>query len=123
MIQQQPRVILDVGHNVDGIKAINEQLELMNFHHLHLILGMVKDKDISNVLSLLPKQATCYFTQADIPRALPAEQLKALAASAGLQGNSYPNVNKALEQAKVQAKENDLILICGSVFLVGEVNV
>lgn len=123
LIQQHPRVILDVGHNVDGIKAINEQLELMNFHHLHLILGMVKDKDISKVLSLLPKQATCYFTQADIPRALPAEQLKALAASAGLQGNTYPNVNKALEQAKVHAKENDLILICGSVFLVGEVNV
>lgn len=123
LIQQHPRVILDVGHNADGIKAIKEQLELMDFHHLHLILGMVKDKDISNVLPLLPKQATYYFTQAAIPRALPAEHLRDLAAGAGLLGDTYPNVNIALENAKAHAKEKDLVLICGSVFLVGEVNV
>lgn len=123
LIHQHPRVILDVGHNEDGIKAINEQLEMTDYHHLHLILGMVKDKDISKVLPLFPKQASYYFTQAAIPRALPADQLKAMAADAGLHGAIYPNVNIALEKAKSSAKENDLILVCGSVFLVGEVNV
>jgi dihydrofolate synthase/folylpolyglutamate synthase len=67
--------ILDVGHNVDGIAQIKKQIELSDYHHLHIIIGMVKDKEIDAVLALLPKHATYYFTQAQIPRALDAESL------------------------------------------------
>jgi dihydrofolate synthase / folylpolyglutamate synthase len=122
MIQEHPTVILDVGHNEDGIKAILQQLELANFHHLHMITGMVKDKDVDAVLSLLPKHANYYFTQASIPRALPAEELLQKAINHGLHGEAYTAVNDALSAAKAAAAKDDLILVCGSVYLVGEVN-
>lgn len=122
MIQEHPTVILDVGHNVDGIKEIRKQLEHSQYHHLHIIIGMVKDKDIDAVLELLPKQASYSFTQAQIPRALEAESLKQQAASFGLAGNSFPDVNTALKNVLTHAHPDDLILVCGSVFLVGEVN-
>ncbi|MBZ5855880.1 bifunctional folylpolyglutamate synthase/dihydrofolate synthase [Flavihumibacter profundi] len=121
-ISDHPRVILDVGHNEDGIKAICEQLELTNYNHLHIVMGIVKDKDISKVLSLLPQRATYYFTQASIPRALPAEQLQTMAAGAGLTGKIFKDVNSALKAAKNAASDKDLVLVCGSVFVVGEVN-
>ena len=83
---------------------------------------MVKDKDIDRVLSLLPKYVTYYFTKANIPRALPEHELKAKAALFNLSGNCYDDVNEALQKAVDNAGENDLILICGSVFVVGEVD-
>jgi dihydrofolate synthase/folylpolyglutamate synthase len=76
IIHENPTVILDVGHNEDGIKQIVQQIELTKHHDLHIIIGMVKDKEIDTVLSLLPHSANYYFTQAHIPRALPAETLK-----------------------------------------------
>ncbi len=121
MIQEHPTVILDVGHNEDGIKAILQQLELADFHHLHIVTGMVKDKDVDAVLSLLPKHASYYFTQAAIPRALPAEELLQKAIAQGLHGQAYNEVNAALRAAKTAAAKDDLILVCGSVYLVGEV--
>jgi len=72
-------------------------------------------------LSLLPKQAIFYFTKAQIPRALPEEQLADKAANLGLNGHHYPDVNTALKTALTKATKKDLILVCGSVFLVGEV--
>ena len=113
---------MDVGHNVDGIKAINEQLELTNYRHLHIVIGMVKDKDIDAVLKLLPTHANYYFTKAQIPRALDEISLLESAMELGLKGQSFIEVNEAIKVAMDNAKIDDLILICGSVFLVAEVN-
>lgn len=121
VIHQQPTVVLDVAHNEDGIKQIVQQLALINYNRLHIIFGMVKDKAIDNVLKLLPKQANYYFTQAQIERALNAEALRDKAITEELNGNCFLNVNIALKEAMQNADKNDLILICGSVFLVGEV--
>ena len=121
VIHQHPTVILDVAHNEDGMKQIVEQLELTNYDHLHIIIGMVKDKAIEKVLSLLPKTAAYYFTKAQIPRALPEKELAEIASVIGLQGYSFMDVNTAIQIALQHAQPKDLILVCGSVFLVGEV--
>ena len=122
VIHENPTIVLDVGHNEDGIKQIVQQIELTTHHDLHIIIGMVKDKEIDTVLSLLPHSANYYFTQAHIPRALPAETLKEKAGEFNLKGKTYPDVNEAIKEAKSKSHKDDLILICGSVFLVGEVN-
>jgi dihydrofolate synthase/folylpolyglutamate synthase len=83
----------------------------------------VKDKEIDKVLSLLPHSAYYYFTQAQIPRALPADVLKSKGKSQNLDGDVFPEVNTALKAAMAKAHIDDLILVCGSVFLVGEVNI
>jgi dihydrofolate synthase/folylpolyglutamate synthase len=121
-IKNNPTVILDVAHNADGIKQLTEQLEFVNYNELHLIIGFVKDKDVSNILPLLPKTAHYYFTKAQIPRALPENDLAIAAKKSGLEGKTFPNVNTALQEAFTHAHKDDLILICGSVFLIGEVN-
>jgi dihydrofolate synthase/folylpolyglutamate synthase len=122
VIHEQPTVVLDVAHNADGIKQLLRQLEWIEPKHLHIIIGLVKDKDLNQVLSLLPKYAQYYFTQAQIPRALSAENLLEAAAEYELKGESYSEVNAALKQALANASREDLILVCGSVFVVGEVN-
>ncbi len=122
IIHEQPLVVLDVGHNEDGIQQITEQLEITDHEDLHIIIGLVKDKEADKVLSLLPKHANYYFTRAQIPRALPEEQLAATANAIGLNGHHYPDVHTALKTAMGLAKKKDLVLVCGSVFLVGEVN-
>jgi dihydrofolate synthase/folylpolyglutamate synthase len=123
-IHESPLVICDVAHNPDGFRQLVRQLEVSTYHHLHIVLGMVKDKDISGILSLLPTYARYYFTQADIPRALPADDLKTAGAGMdlGLEGDSFPDVNAALKTALSVADKDDLILVCGSVFLIGEVD-
>lgn len=121
-IHESPLIICDVAHNIDGIRQILRQLEISTYHHLHVVLGMVKDKDISGVLSQLPTHAKYYFTQAGIPRALPAADLQAAGAEAGLEGDTYPDVNAALKNAVESAHKDDMVLVCGSVFLVGEVD-
>ncbi|PZR28601.1 MAG: dihydrofolate synthase [Citrobacter freundii] len=121
-IHQHPAVVLDVAHNEAGIKQLNAQLELLDYHALHIVIGMVKDKAIDQVLALLPASAHYYFTQASIPRALDAATLQTQALAAGLKGKTYPDVNNALKEALAIAKPNDLVLVCGSVFLVAEVS-
>jgi dihydrofolate synthase/folylpolyglutamate synthase len=122
VIHHDPVVILDVGHNIDGITQIVKQIELSDYHHLHVVIGMVKDKEIDAVLALLPKQAVYYFTQAQIPRAMDAESLKLNAERFELIGKTFGDVNIALQNALSHAHKEDMILICGSVFLVGEVH-
>ena len=85
------------------------------------MLGMVNDKDIETILSLLPKTATYYFCKADIPRGLPAEELSIRAEIKGLYGNNFESVTKALESAKKKAHPDDLIFVGGSTFIVAEV--
>ncbi|MCU0321892.1 MAG: bifunctional folylpolyglutamate synthase/dihydrofolate synthase [Chitinophagaceae bacterium] len=121
LLQTNPTIIADVAHNVDGIKQILEQLKHCSYQTLHIVVGMVKDKDIEAAIALLPKEANYYFTQAQIERALPANELQALAAKHQLAGNHFKNVNMAIEAAKNTATYKDLILVCGSVFLVGEI--
>jgi dihydrofolate synthase/folylpolyglutamate synthase len=119
-IEENPTVVLDVGHNPDGIQQILEQLSTCTYNQLHIILGLSKDKDYQTILSLLPKNARYSFTQANIPRALDASTLKEEARKAGLEGNDFRDVNDALSNAKENSSKNDLILICGSVFVIGE---
>ena len=121
-IQDSPRVILDVAHNEHGVHALLEQLASLQYQQLHIVTGMVKDKDVKSVLKLLPKNALYYFTQSHIPRALPVNELADQAAVIGLNGHSYEDVNLALKDAIKKANHNDLILVIGSVFLVAEVD-
>lgn len=81
---------------------------------------MVNDKDISGVLTMLPKDAVYYFTQASVQRALPAIDLKRLAQKVGLQGNSYMNVEEAVQAAKNAASKDDFIFVGGSTFIVAD---
>jgi len=103
------------------MRQLVRQIELTDHEELHIVLGMVNDKDISGVLALLPAQASYYFTRAQIPRALPEDQLAKQAAEKGLKGHPYPTVAEALQAAKGHARDRDLIVVCGSVFVVGEI--
>jgi len=123
VIHQKPTVVLDVAHIVDGIKQLVEQIELSTYNDLHIIIGMVKDKEIEKILEQLPKFAKYYFTKAQIPRALPPTELALKAARLELKGNIYNDVNTALKEALQHANEEDLIIVCGSVFLVGELTI
>lgn len=122
ILHENPLVITDVAHNEEGIRAIVKQIENTSHEELHIIIGMVKDKSIEHILRHLPSIASYYFTRAQIPRALPETELKTRAAALGLKGKSFPDVKQALATAILNAGSKDLILICGSVFLVGEVN-
>jgi dihydrofolate synthase/folylpolyglutamate synthase len=121
LVHEHPDVILDVAHNVDGMRQLVRQIEFSDHEELHIVLGMVGDKDIDQALSLLPSTAYYYFTRAAIPRALPEDELSEKARSKGLEGKTYPSVAEALNAAKAHARTRDLILVCGSVFVVGEV--
>jgi len=121
LIHQQPMIVLDVGHNEEGIRQITRQIEITDHEELHVVIGLVKDKEIEKILALLPRHANFYFTKAQIPRALPEEQLAEKAHTLGLKGDPYPDVNTALQTALNNCSKKDLIVVCGSVFVVGEV--
>ena len=123
LIRHQPRVVLDVAHNREGIKQMLLHLEYMKFEKLHIVIGMVKDKDVNQVLELLPTDANYYFSEAQIPRAMKADELRVRAEQFSLKGKAHNHVNDALEQAITKAGNNDLIIVCGSIFLVAEVDV
>ena len=120
-LSSNPTVICDTGHNEAGFREILSQLETYNFEKLWLVLGMVQDKDISKVLSMLPKSANYVFCEAKLPRALPADQLAEKAVSAGLKGEVIPDINEALAFARKNAAEDDLIFVGGSTFVVAEI--
>ncbi|KAI9549966.1 Folylpolyglutamate synthase [Daphnia sinensis] len=120
-LSAKPLVICDTGHNEDGIKEVLKNIELSTFKNLHMVIGMVKDKDISKILGLLPKDAQYYFCQPDIPRAKSAIELYSEAMQFNLIGNYYESVELALNAAKKNATEEDLIFIGGSTFVVAEI--
>lgn len=119
-IATNPTTICDTAHNTAGIAQVVAQLAATPYHHLHIVLGMVGDKDIEGVLSLLPPTATYYFCQPSIARALPATQLQQQAAHHQLQGNSYATVAAAYHAAKVAATPRAFIYIGGSSFVVAD---
>lgn len=122
ILSKKPLTLCDTGHNEGGIRLIVEQLERLPYGQLHIIIGTVNDKDLTKILSLLPKNAFYYFCQANIPRALPAGALAQQAATFGLQGSVIPNVNEALADARKNAAPEDVIFIGGSTFVVAELD-
>lgn len=119
-LSSHPAVVCDTGHNVGGIRYIVRQLACQHYRRLRIVIGMVNDKDIHGVLALLPPNATYYFTQASVKRALPAEEMQKQASVFGLCGKSYPNVKTALETALSEADTEDLIFVGGSSFIVAD---
>jgi dihydrofolate synthase/folylpolyglutamate synthase len=120
-LQENPHVIADTGHNVAGISFIIKQLEKTPYQTLRMVIGFVNDKDLESILRLLPHDAVYYFTNAAIPRALPADILYEKAQVHGLKGNIYSSVKNALEAALNDASTEDLIFVGGSTFVVAEV--
>ncbi|MEB2779157.1 folylpolyglutamate synthase/dihydrofolate synthase family protein [Algoriphagus sp. C2-6-M1] len=120
-LSSNPTVICDTGHNEAGFREILSQLETYTFSRLWLVLGMVQDKDISKVLSMLPKSAHYVFCEAKLPRALPADQLAEKARFFNLKYEVIPDINEALAFARKNAREDDLIFVGGSTFVVAEI--
>lgn len=116
-----PLTVADVAHNPGGISQVMEQIKALSFRQLFILTGFVKDKDVNDILDLFPKKAAYFFCQADVPRALSAKELSDIAAKKGLSGEICPRVNVALKKAQKAASPEDVILICGSVFLIAEV--
>ncbi|MDX9846415.1 MAG: folylpolyglutamate synthase/dihydrofolate synthase family protein [Tenuifilaceae bacterium] len=120
IINQSPLVICDTGHNVDGITQLVEQIANTPHNKLHMVIGMVGDKNIDGVLSLLPKEANYYFTKASIPRALHQDELSRKASKFSLSGSTHSEVKEALAFAYTKAMPDDLIFIGGSTFVVAD---
>jgi dihydrofolate synthase/folylpolyglutamate synthase len=119
-LQSHPTMICDTGHNVGGISYIVEQLKHQHYRKLHIVFGMVNDKDINGVLALLPREAQYYFTRAVVKRALPEDELMRLAHQAGLQGKSYPDVPTAVRAAQKNSLPEDFIYVGGSSYIVSD---
>lgn len=117
---EKPLVICDTGHNIGGMQYIAQQLASTPCRTLRIVLGMVNDKDISGVIALLPQDATYYFTQASVARALTAEEVAHIAHHNGLKGNSYSSVKEAYQAALNDASEDDFIFVGGSTFVVAD---
>ena len=120
-LSKHPLIICDIGHNEDGIKQITQQIAKLDYNKLHFVFGVVKDKNIDIILSLLPKKAQYYFCQANIDRAMDTKELTKKAKKSNLNGTSHTSVKKAFEAAKKNATKDDLIFVGGSTFVVAEV--
>lgn len=121
VLQEKPKVICDTGHNIDGIQALMKQLKKQKYKTLHLVWGMVRDKSLDEILPLLPKEATYYYVQPQIPRALEAKALANAGKKHGLHGEVYPNVTEGYAAALAAAQPEDLVFVGGSTFVVAEV--
>lgn len=121
ILQDKPLVVCDTAHNEAGISYVLEQIKEIPYEKLHIVFGMVNDKSIDKVLSMMPKEAKYYFTKANIPRAQDEQRLKEMASEYGLKGNVYSNVEDAKIAALLQMGNNDLLYIGGSTFIVAEV--
>lgn len=121
VLNKQPLTVCDTGHNEAGIKLILAQLAEQDYEKLHFVLGVVNDKDITNILQLLPNNAIYYFCQANIPRALDVNTLAEKATAVGLSGTTFPSVEAAYKAVQKNATAKDMIFIGGSTFVVAEV--
>ena len=124
LVSKKPDIICDTGHNSHGLKYIARHLEELSSKpgagQLRIVMGMVNDKDITQVLALMPKNAHYYFTQASVKRALDAGSLRDLARDAGLDGRVYRTVAQAVKTAQREASPQDLIFVGGSTFVVAD---
>ncbi|MDF7811514.1 folylpolyglutamate synthase/dihydrofolate synthase family protein [Hymenobacter sp. YC55] len=121
ILGRRPLVVCDTGHNEAGLRLVIAQLARLPRRQLHFVLGVVNDKDVSKMLELLPTDATYYFCQAAIPRAMAATELATLAAAAGLHGEVYGPVAAAVAAARAAASPEDVVFIGGSTFVVAEI--
>lgn len=117
VVHLQPMIIFDASHNEAGIQTLFKQIETLTFAQLHIIVGFVKDKELETILQFFPKNALYYFVEADMPRALPKNELKEIGAKQNLFGEDYQNVQTALTSAFKLASKQDLILVTGSFFI------
>ena len=120
VIREYPKVVCDTGHNVAGWQYLSQQLAMVESQQMHIIFGMVDDKDIDGVLQLLPKRATYYFTKADSHRALSETTVKTLATKYGLQGATYSTVREAYSAAMKVASRDSFVFVGGSSYVVGD---
>ncbi len=120
VLQEHPKIVCDTGHNAHGIRYIVEQLKSEKYDKLHIVFGMVNDKDVNSILSLLPKNAVYYFTKPSNERALNENILAEQATNFGLHGQSFETVPQAIQSAQKNADENDFIFIGGSSFVVAD---
>jgi dihydrofolate synthase / folylpolyglutamate synthase len=116
-----PLIVCDTAHNAEGITEVVKQIRQIPFEKLHMVFGMVSDKDPVKILSLLPQEAEYYFTRADIPRAMNEKELARIAAGFGLTGNAFPLVERAFATACRNAGRNDMVFVGGSTFVVAEI--
>ncbi len=121
ILSKSPKVICDTAHNTEGLSYVLHQLKNESFQQLHIVFGVVSDKNLETILPLFPKNARYYFCKPNIPRGLDAAILKDKSEVFGLMGNNYNSVNEAYNNAKKNASTNDLIFIGGSTFVVAEV--
>ncbi len=121
IVQQQPLVLLDSAHNEGGLQIVLARLLQLPHRRLHIVLGMVNDKELSGILPLFPTQATYYFVKADIPRGLDAASLAAIAATYGLHGQVYSSVAAGYALAIASAAADDIVFVGGSIFTVAEI--
>jgi dihydrofolate synthase/folylpolyglutamate synthase len=121
VLQETPKVICDTAHNKEGLQSVMPQLMKESFEKLHIVLGMVSDKNLDNVLPLFPKNAQYYFCKPNIPRGMEAELLKTSADKYNLKGGVYESVSLAFRTAKKDASKRDLIYVGGSTFVVAEI--
>ena len=121
ILNDKPLTICDTAHNREGLIYVLKQLLDEQYDQLHIILGVVNDKNLNTLLDLFPKKATYYFCKPDIPRGLDAKILKDQAKRFNLKGRTYTSVKDALNKAQEAANQDDLIFIGGSTFVVAEV--
>ncbi|QED39108.1 bifunctional folylpolyglutamate synthase/dihydrofolate synthase [Antarcticibacterium arcticum] len=121
ILQVEPRVICDTAHNAEGLKYALSQLASEQFDRLHIVMGVVNDKDLGKILPLFPKEAIYYFCKPDVPRGMDAEFLKGNAKEFGLKGEVYSSVSKAYDEALKSASNKDVIYVGGSTFTVAEI--
>ena len=121
IIADSPQLILDVGHNKEGLSFLVTELQKLEFGHLHLIMGFVKGKQVVDLISLFPSEASFYLSSPKIDRAIPLSTLKAELTGSSKNIDFFPTVIDALNRARSSANTNDLILVCGSTFVVAEV--
>lgn len=121
ILSTKPKVVCDTGHNKEGLNYVINQLLKEIYKSLHIVFGVVNDKDLNSIIGLLPKNATYYFCKPSIPRGLDAKELKVFFNNFGLKGEAYNSVNEAYKTAFKNATENDLIFIGGSTFIVAEI--
>ncbi len=119
-LQDRPTLICDTGHNIGGIAYIAKQLQQQHYRKLHIVIGMVSDKDIRGVLALLPKEADYYFTKASVKRALGEHELQQLGIQSGLNGDCYPDVPTAVHAVQQKSLPEDFIFVGGSSFIVAD---
>lgn len=120
IIQENPLTVCDTGHNEAGVRELIDQIKSNSFRQLHMVWGMVGDKDSQTILSLLPKSAIYYFCAASIPRAKDADVLKQEALKMGLAGKSYASVGEAYQEAQKNTHAEDFIFVGGSTFVVAD---